>query len=106
MPGNRRLPRTVRSNVQVVQLINKVTDMINSRYTALGTSGMPTLQGLEQPSAPKHFPFPNTPVDDDLFFEALMFCFTITAASLQFLHLYRSVWWLPHSYNNQAMVIF
>lgn len=104
MPTNRRLPRTLRSNVQVVQLIP--TEMINTRYTALSPNGVPTLQGLEQPPAPKHFPFPNTPVDDDLFFEALMFCFTITAASLQFLHLYRSVWWLPHSYNSQAMVIY
>lgn len=104
MPGNRKLPRTVRSNVQMVHLIP--SEMINSRYSALSASGIPTVHGLDQPTAPKHYPFPNTPVDNDLVFEALMFCYTITAASLQFLHLYRSVWWLPHSYNNHAMVIY
>lgn len=104
MPGGgRRLPRTVRSNMQVVQLIPN--DIIHNRYAPLGAA-IPTLPGLEQPNAPKHFPFPNTPVDDDLVFEIFMFCFTMLAAALQFLHLYRSVWWLPHSYTNQAMVIY
>lgn len=102
MPGSgRRLPRTsIRSNnnIQVVHLISN--DIMHSRYSPL------PFHGIDQPTPPKHFPFPNTPVDDDLFFEALMFCFTITGAALQFLHLYRSVWWLPHSYTNQAMVNF
>lgn len=102
MPGSgRRLPRTaIRSNIQVVQLIPN--DIMHSRYSPLPNS----FQGLEQPTPPKHFPFPNTPMEDDLFFEVLMFCFTITSMALQFLHLYRSVWWLPHSYTNQAMVYF
>lgn len=100
MPGSgRRLPKTgIRSNnIQVVHLIPN-DHLMHSRYSPL------SFHGLEQPTPPKHFPFPNTPVDDDLFFEALMFCFTITGTALQFLHLYRSVWWLPHSYTNQAMV--
>lgn len=100
--GNRRLPRTFRSSMPPI-MGGFGSDMSNSRYTALG-SCIPTLPALEQPTSPKHFPFPNTPVDDDLFFEILMFFFTVISGGLQFLHLYRTVWWLPHSYTKQAMV--
>lgn len=39
-----------------------------------------------------------------LLFEAMTFVFTLVATGLQFLNLYRTAWWLPHSYTNQAMV--
>ncbi|XP_044261959.1 transmembrane protein 39A-like [Tribolium madens] len=99
--GNRRLPRTLRSSIPSM-MSGFGSDMSHSRYAMLG-GGVPTLPILEQAAAPKHFPFPNTPVDDDLFFEFLMFMFSAICAGLQFLHLYRTVWWLPHSYNRQAM---
>ncbi|XP_050515626.1 transmembrane protein 39A [Diabrotica virgifera virgifera] len=72
------------------------------RYAPLGAS-VPTLPALEPPASPKHFPFPNTPVDNEVFFESLMCFFAMASTGLQFLHLYRSVWWLPHSYTNQTM---
>lgn len=96
--GNRRLPRTVRNAMG--PLMSGFSADSNSRYAPL----VPTLPALEQPSAPKHYPFPNIPIDDDIFFEFLMCFFTIMSASLQYLHLYRTVWWLPHSYTNQAVV--
>lgn len=46
---------------------------------------------------------PLMPVDGSMVFEFIMFAFVCTALLLQYLHLYRSVWWLPHSYNNNAM---
>ncbi|XP_068971812.1 transmembrane protein 39A isoform X2 [Bombus flavifrons] len=52
---------------------------------------------------PKHVPIPVVPVDGHLTFEALSFVVSIIAASLQMLNLYRTVWWLPHSYNNYSM---
>lgn len=100
--GNRRLPRTLRNSIPSM-MSGFGGDISHSRYAVLG-GGVPTLPILEQAAAPKHFPFPNTPVDDDLFFELLMFMFSGICAGLQFLHLYRTVWWLPHSYNRQAMV--
>lgn len=102
MAGGRRLPRTMRSSVApTVPLIPG--DSNSNRYSALGAP-IPTLPGLEQPIAPKHFPFPNIPVDNDFMFEIMMFFYNVVACGLQFLHLYRSVWWLPHSYTDQAMV--
>lgn len=56
--------------------------------------------------APKHVPIPVIPVDGQLTFEALSLVVSIVAASLQLLNLYRTVWWLPHSYNDYSMVSF
>ncbi|XP_076303904.1 transmembrane protein 39B isoform X4 [Lasioglossum baleicum] len=52
---------------------------------------------------PKHAPLPIIPVDGHLTFEALSLAVSLIAASLQMLNLYRTVWWLPHSYNNYSM---
>ncbi|XP_033216276.1 transmembrane protein 39A isoform X2 [Belonocnema kinseyi] len=53
--------------------------------------------------APKHVPIPTIPVDGQLMFEALSLATSIIAACLQLLHLYRTVWWLPQSYNEYTM---
>ncbi|KAK0088200.1 hypothetical protein PV325_012867 [Microctonus aethiopoides] len=53
--------------------------------------------------APKHVPIPAIPVDGQLTFEALSFGISIVCASLQLLNLYRTVWWLPQSYNEYSM---
>ncbi|XP_033342200.2 transmembrane protein 39A isoform X1 [Megalopta genalis] len=52
---------------------------------------------------PKHVPIPIVPVDGHLTFEALSLVVSLVAASLQMLNLYRTVWWLPHSYNSYSM---
>ncbi|XP_031843291.1 transmembrane protein 39A isoform X2 [Nomia melanderi] len=52
---------------------------------------------------PKHVPIPVVPIDGHLTFEALSLVVSLVAASLQMLNLYRTVWWLPHSYNNYSM---
>lgn len=43
-------------------------------------------------------------LDGNLTFEIIIFAFMNVALFLQYLHLYRSVWWLPHSYNSNAVV--
>ncbi|XP_011685374.1 PREDICTED: transmembrane protein 39A isoform X2 [Wasmannia auropunctata] len=53
--------------------------------------------------APKHIPIPAVPVDGQLSFEALSLVVSVIAACLQLLNLYRTVWWLPNSYNGYSM---
>lgn len=108
MPGATR--RLNRNNVRSTPISPPVistfaNELCGQRYAPLGAS-VPTLPALEPPAAPKHFPFPNTPMDNDFFFEAFMCFFAICTTALQFLHLYRSVWWLPNSYTRLAMVSF
>lgn len=56
------------------------------------------------PSQPKHVRFPDVPYHSELLNELMMFAYTIIAAAMQFMHLYRTVWWLPESNTNQTMV--
>ncbi|XP_011165741.1 transmembrane protein 39A isoform X2 [Solenopsis invicta] len=53
--------------------------------------------------APKHIPIPAVPVNTRLSFEALSLVVSIIATCLQLLNLYRTVWWLPNSYNGYSM---
>ena len=46
------------------------------------------------------------PIDGAMTFQIIIFSFMTVSLLLQYLNLYRSVWWLPHSYNNNAMVSF
>ncbi|CAH2269004.1 jg16028 [Pararge aegeria aegeria] len=55
------------------------------------------------PLPPKHIPFPNIPQDGEVLFEIMSFIFTIVAMGLQFLNLYRTMWWLPYSFTSDAM---
>lgn len=57
-----------------------------------------------QPPPPKHIPFPDMPQTSELLNELLMFVYTSLAASMQFLHLYRTVWWLPDAQSSHALV--
>ena len=59
---------------------------ISSGYTGLASRVLPLM-----------------PMDGPLAFEVVMFAFISVSLLLQYLHLYRSVWWLPHSYNNNAV---
>lgn len=56
------------------------------------------------PIQPKHIRFPDVPYNSELVNELMIFAYTLIATAMQFLHLYRSVWWLPESNTNQAMV--
>ncbi|XP_045449823.1 transmembrane protein 39A [Melitaea cinxia] len=66
-------------------------------------SSAPEVKFSDSPAPPKHIPFPYIPQDGDLLFESMNFVFTLVATGLQFLNLYRTMWWLPHSYSTQAM---
>ena len=38
--------------------------------------------------------------------QVLVFMYSMAGLGLQYLNLYRSVWWLPHSYNNTAVSFY
>ena len=53
---------------------------------------------------PKHAHVPEVPVDGNLIFEGIMFVFSVMCLCLQYINLYKTVWWLPHSHSNYALV--
>lgn len=60
--------------------------------------------GISRITMPRHISLPPLPADSELMFEIIAFVFTSMALFLQLLNLYRTVWWLPHSYNTYAIV--
>jgi hypothetical protein len=53
---------------------------------------------------PKHCHLPDIPSDSNLSFEAMVYVFGIIVMGLQYINLYKTVWWLPHSHANYALV--
>lgn len=53
---------------------------------------------------PKHAHIPEIPVDSNLLFETMVFVFCTIALGMQYINLYKTVWWLPHSNANYALV--
>ncbi|KAF0309542.1 Transmembrane protein 39A [Amphibalanus amphitrite] len=54
----------------------------------------------------QHVLIPDIPRDGELFFETLMVVFVCTGLGLQYLNMYRTIWWLPHSYTLYAMNLY
>lgn len=83
-----------------------------SRSTIHSYSDTPELdlsnenQNDSYPPPPKHIPFPDVPQNSEILNEFFMFAFSFLAATLQFLNLYRTVWWLPESYTKHVVVCF
>ena len=55
-------------------------------------------------SPPKHGHIPDIPVDGNLVFELMVLCNAILGLGLQYVNLYKTVWWLPYSHANYALV--
>ena len=53
---------------------------------------------------PKHAHIPDIALDSNLLFEAMVFVFCVMALGMQYINLYKTVWWLPHSNANYALV--
>ena len=53
---------------------------------------------------PKHVVLPEIPMDGNLHFEIILYLLGIVVMGLQYVNLYKTVWWLPHSHANYALV--
>lgn len=52
---------------------------------------------------PKHSQLPDIPGDGNLYFECMLFVFGIIMMCLQYINLYKTVWWLPQSHAQYAL---
>ena len=53
---------------------------------------------------PRHAHIPDIPGDTNISFEAMLYIFGVIVMCLQYINLYKTVWWLPHSHANYALV--
>lgn len=71
-------------------------------YPRLGhTEDGPPLMPI---TPPKHMTIPDIPRISELGFETLMLVFSLMSLALQYLNIYRTIFWLPHSHTKYAMV--
>lgn len=52
---------------------------------------------------PKHMTIPDIPRISEIGFETMMLVFSLMCLALQYLNIYRTVFWLPHSHTKYAM---
>ncbi|KAL3883145.1 hypothetical protein ACJMK2_029438 [Sinanodonta woodiana] len=52
---------------------------------------------------PKHANIPEIPGDSNISFEAMLYIFGVIVMCMQYINLYKTVWWLPHSHANYAL---
>ncbi|XP_070508466.1 transmembrane protein 39A [Chironomus tepperi] len=74
--------------------------------TTFQPTNSPLNNEFSEPIVPKHIAFIQscfTQGENEILSELIIFMFTLIAASSQFVHLYRSVWWHPESYHNYSM---
>ncbi|XP_064628999.1 transmembrane protein 39A-like isoform X2 [Lineus longissimus] len=101
------MPCTRRINLRLQASGNGSTILkpgnVNMSNKVCGSSGHPsdkeamtTFSGMIV--QPKHAHFPDIPLDSCLFYEAVLFVYGILVMILQYVHLYKTVWWLPQSH--------
>ncbi|XP_064604288.1 transmembrane protein 39A-like [Liolophura sinensis] len=52
---------------------------------------------------PKHAHLPEIPGDGNFMFEVMLYAFGLIVMLLQYVHLYKTVWWLPNSHAKYAL---
>ncbi|XP_053604962.1 transmembrane protein 39A [Plodia interpunctella] len=104
-PGSKKSSVTKKSSLPVSEedMNNTGKRVGRSRLQPASATVASDIKLADGPMPPKHIPFPYIPQDGTLLFESMTFVFTLVATGLQFLNLYRTAWWLPHSYTTQAM---
>ncbi|XP_077976915.1 transmembrane protein 39A-like [Glandiceps talaboti] len=108
MPGGRRGPgrppitRTVPPPVQTLGGSQSATlRQRNGPNMVIGNAPVTTTLITITPI--KHQQIPDLPTDNNLFFEMTVFFYLVMALFLQYINIYRTVWWLPHSPANTAL---
>ena len=57
----------------------------------------PPLTALISPEPVRHSRIPDLPLDSSLLFEFLLFLYLLVALFVQYINIYRTVWWYPYS---------
>ena len=68
------------------------------------SSGTASTAGATLTVMPRHVHLPDIGLDNNVLFEGLVFLYSAMVLGLQYINLYKTVWWLPHSNSNYALV--
>ena len=82
------------------------TSTLNSKSAGDINKEQSTTQHQFTLTTPRHISISYASTDHDLIYESVILFYSLAAFFLQLLHLYRTVWWLPQSYEQNAVVQF
>ncbi|GAB5576456.1 transmembrane protein 39A [Prionailurus iriomotensis] len=105
MPGGRRGPsRQQLSRTALPSLQTLVgggcgngTGLRNRNGSAIGLP-VPPITALITPGPVRHCQIPDLPVDGSLLFEFLFFIYLLVALFIQYINIYKTVWWYPYNH--------
>ncbi|KAE8621236.1 hypothetical protein XENTR_v10004735 [Xenopus tropicalis] len=105
MPGGRRGPsrqQLSRSALPSLQTLvggtcGNGTGLRNRNGSAIGLSA-PPITALITPEPVRHCHIPELPLDGGLLFEFLFFIYLLVALFIQYINIYKSVWWYPYNH--------
>ncbi|XP_010884791.1 transmembrane protein 39A [Esox lucius] len=105
MPGGRRGPsrqQLSRSALPSLQTLvggslGNSNGLRNRSSNCVGLSA-PPLSALITPEPVRHSRIPDLPLDSSLLFEFLLFLYLLVALFVQYMNIYRTVWWYPYSH--------
>ncbi|KAK6325696.1 hypothetical protein J4Q44_G00050380 [Coregonus suidteri] len=105
MPGGRRGPsrqQLSRSALPSLQTLvggslSNGNGLRNRSSNCVGPSA-PPLSALITPEPVRHSRIPDLPLDSSLLFEFLLFLYLLVALFVQYINIYRTVWWYPYSH--------
>ncbi|KAK1170004.1 transmembrane protein 39A isoform X1 [Acipenser oxyrinchus oxyrinchus] len=105
MPGGRRGPsrqQLSRSALPSLQTLvggscSNGTGLRNRNSTSVGLSA-PPITALITPEPVRHRRVPELPLDGSLLFEFLFFIYLFIALFVQYINIYKTVWWYPYSH--------
>lgn len=105
MPGRRRGPsrqQLRRSALPSLQTLvggscGNRTSLRNRNGNAIGLP-VPPITALITPGPVRHCQIPDLPVDGSLLFEFLFFIYLLVALLIQYINIYKTVWWYPYNH--------
>ncbi|KRY72700.1 Transmembrane protein 39A, partial [Trichinella pseudospiralis] len=90
------------SNRTVTRNVSDEVNRLNAKSFVVASDGPENEQ--ENVLLPQHPVFPDiSMVQGELFFECTLFLYSVLVLFLQYLNLYKSLWWLPNSYTQHAL---
>ncbi|XP_040195027.1 transmembrane protein 39A isoform X2 [Rana temporaria] len=106
MPGGRRGPsrqQLSRSALPSLQTLvgggscGNGTGLRNRNGSAVGLSA-PPITALITPEPVRHCRIPDLPLDGSLLFEFLFFIYLLVSLFIQYINIYKTVWWYPYNH--------
>lgn len=93
--GHKHCSKQTASQIYQCMIVLIVSSLRSSNSVGLSA---PPLSALITPEPVRHSRIPELPLDSSLLFEFLLFLYLLVALFVQYINIYRTVWWYPYSH--------